>query len=535
MDLQLALFDSAPADRAARLPRGGGDEHRDRRRRARDPRPGRCLARGRRGRACSQRLAAMSESRHAGERWIAARVIDGRHPAMLAAIERYARQRPAARGGGGHAALLRPIRPARRPARARLPDHERCPDERAAAPCAAPTAHRREMLADRALLLPQARALVVADVHFGKAATFRARGVPVPQGTTTDNLRRLDALLAATGAGLLVFLGDLFHAREAHAPDTLAALRALARAPSAASTWCWSKAITTATPARRRPISACAWCRSPGRSARWPLCHHPQRVAGAHVLAGHLHPCVRLYGGAYDSLRLPCFWMREELTLLPAFGAFTGGAPIVREAGDRAVALAEGRLFPLPAPARRARRVDRAGVGMSIRGASAPAARPFDVRARGARRCGGGVRVPAPLDHRAVRRRSPQRCGDAERVAREQDRRERRAVDRHGAAPRRRGHAGRRRWSGLDCGTSSTRASALLYVDPAARFGGVSDALLRGLEDAARGEGLTRLLLTSTLTAQRFYRARGYLPDGDPRRGPAASRPSQPVAKRLDA
>lgn len=37
-----------------------------------------------------RRLAVMSESGQAGERWIAARVIDGRHPAMLAAIERFA-------------------------------------------------------------------------------------------------------------------------------------------------------------------------------------------------------------------------------------------------------------------------------------------------------------------------------------------------------------------------------------------------------------------------------------------------------------
>lgn len=28
------------------------------------------------------------------------------------------------------------------------------------------------------------RWLVVADAHFGKAAVFRARGVPVPRGTT---------------------------------------------------------------------------------------------------------------------------------------------------------------------------------------------------------------------------------------------------------------------------------------------------------------------------------------------------------------
>lgn len=204
------------------------------------------------------------------------------------------------------------------------------------------------LLADRALLLPAHGALVVADVHFGKAATFRARGVPVPQGTTTDNLRRLDALLGATSARKLVFLGDLFHAREAHAPDTLTALHAWrARHPRV------EMVLVEGNHDRHAGAPPAALGLrvedEPWRLGGLALCHHPQRVEGAHVLAGHLHPCVRLYGGANDSLRLPCFWIRDELTLLPAFGEFTGGAPIAREPGDRVVALAEGRLFPLPA------------------------------------------------------------------------------------------------------------------------------------------------------------------------------------------
>jgi DNA ligase-associated metallophosphoesterase len=203
------------------------------------------------------------------------------------------------------------------------------------------------LLAERALLLPAAQTLVVADVHFGKAATFRARGVPVPQGTTADNLRRLDALLAATAATTLVFLGDLFHARESHAADTLGALRAWRERQHAL------EVVLVEGNHDRNAGAPPAWLGTRVEQEPWllgelALCHHPQQVSGRHVLAGHLHPCVRLYGGAFDSVRLPCFWIRSELTLLPAFGEFTGGAPIVREVGDRVIALAEDRLFPLP-------------------------------------------------------------------------------------------------------------------------------------------------------------------------------------------
>jgi uncharacterized protein YbaP (TraB family) len=89
VDLQLALFDSAPADlqiayleeAVTSIETGAG---------AREIRDLVAAWRAADEAGMRQRLAAMSESRHAGERWIAARVIDGRHPAMLDAIERYA-------------------------------------------------------------------------------------------------------------------------------------------------------------------------------------------------------------------------------------------------------------------------------------------------------------------------------------------------------------------------------------------------------------------------------------------------------------
>ena len=64
-----------------------------------------------------------------------------------------------------------------------------------------------QLLPQRALWWPAARMVMVADVHFGKAATFRRAGQPVPHGTTADNLARLDAVLAATGADHLELLG----------------------------------------------------------------------------------------------------------------------------------------------------------------------------------------------------------------------------------------------------------------------------------------------------------------------------------------
>jgi len=197
------------------------------------------------------------------------------------------------------------------------------------------------------------RWLVVADVHVGKAASFRARGVPVPSGTTQANLDRLSLLVAATRPARLLFLGDLLHAREAQRDETM---RQLAQ-------WRLRHGDLPMTlvegnhdrHAGALPVAlAIDTVAEPLQQDGISFCHHPQRRGDAAVVAGHLHPCVRLEGPARDALRLPCFWQRDGLLLLPAFGEFTGGASIEREAGDRVLAVADHRLFEIPAAARAA-------------------------------------------------------------------------------------------------------------------------------------------------------------------------------------
>jgi DNA ligase-associated metallophosphoesterase len=203
------------------------------------------------------------------------------------------------------------------------------------------------LLADGAAFLETRRWLVVADVHFGKAAAFRAAGVPVPHGTTQETLARLDAAVARTRPAAVVFLGDLFHAPESHARATLETLRRW-RADNPAL----EMVLVEGNHDRRAgppPAELGIRCeQEPWRVDGLALCHHPGFVAGAHTLAGHLHPAVRISGRADDSVRLPCFWLREGLTVLPAFGSFTGGARIDREVGDRVIALADGRLYEIP-------------------------------------------------------------------------------------------------------------------------------------------------------------------------------------------
>jgi DNA ligase-associated metallophosphoesterase len=81
------------------------------------------------------------------------------------------------------------------------------------------------------------------------------------------------------------------------------------------------------------------------------LCHHPRPRRGAYVLAGHLHPCVSLAGRGFDHLRLPCFWLGDDVGVLPAFGAFTGMHPIRAGVGERVFAVADGAVTAMRGPA----------------------------------------------------------------------------------------------------------------------------------------------------------------------------------------
>jgi GNAT superfamily N-acetyltransferase len=84
-------------------------------------------------------------------------------------------------------------------------------------------------------------------------------------------------------------------------------------------------------------------------------------------------------------------------------------------------------------------------------------------------------------------------------------------------------------------GVAAVRSSGeitLNYVAPAARFRGVSKALLERLETTAAALGVDRCLLTSTATARKFYLAAAYRDLGPPTSGFATSA-SRRMEKRL--
>ena len=77
------------------------------------------------------------------------------------------------------------------------------------------------------------------------------------------------------------------------------------------------------------------------------LQHEPTPHPSHHVLAGHVHPVCVLRGRGRQRLRLPCFSLEERSTLLPAFGAFTGGMQVGAQPGRRLYAVGDGAVWPI--------------------------------------------------------------------------------------------------------------------------------------------------------------------------------------------
>jgi uncharacterized protein len=199
---------------------------------------------------------------------------------------------------------------------------------------------RLTLLFERAAYWQSRSTLLVADLHWGKAASFRAAGVFVPRGTTPESLARLNRILQRTGASRMILLGDCFHAKEGRVPETLRVLAEWrATRPSL------EIALVRGNHDRRAgdpPAELGFTCiDAPVIDSPFVLAHHPRESREGYTLAGHLHPAVRLSGRGGERARVPCFWFGASVGVLPAFGDFTGMADIAPVPGDRVFALTE--------------------------------------------------------------------------------------------------------------------------------------------------------------------------------------------------
>jgi DNA ligase-associated metallophosphoesterase len=199
------------------------------------------------------------------------------------------------------------------------------------------------LLPQRAAYWPRTRTLLVADAHLGKAAAFRREGIPVPSGTTDENFGVLTSLIAALHANRAIFLGDMLHSRAGRDATSQAFTKWRASHVSVEMVLVRGNHDKRAGDPPREWGVDCV--NEPHIVDSLALVHIPQAVPGHYAIGGHVHPAVRLAGRGRELVRLPCFFLRPDYAILPAFGSFTGMADVEPQEGDGVYVVAEGRVL----------------------------------------------------------------------------------------------------------------------------------------------------------------------------------------------
>ncbi len=205
---------------------------------------------------------------------------------------------------------------------------------------------RLQLLDDRALYLPEVEALLVSDVHLGKAETFQSLGIPIASTVNQENLDRLRLLLTQTQAKQLFILGDLFHSRRSLVPEVLVDWDNFLKETGVETSLIvgnHDRRLVSSLPPLPMDYHAGAVMLGP-----FLLSHEPEIKHDAAInICGHIHPVVRLRSPT-DSLRLPCFFVEHDhrrLTL-PSFGEFTGGYEVTLSKYTCAYVACEGEVIP---------------------------------------------------------------------------------------------------------------------------------------------------------------------------------------------
>jgi putative SbcD/Mre11-related phosphoesterase len=179
----------------------------------------------------------------------------------------------------------------------------------------------------RAVSLPAADALVVADLHVGRS---EASEVEFPLGERRDLLERLRALLAASDPETVVFAGDVLHRFGTVSERSRETVEQLAEACRDAG--CRPVFVRgnhdTALDAVRGDVRDAYVA---GGDPRIVVCHgheEPSVDADAYVI-GHDHPAIEIEGQ-----RRPCFlnapaaYRDADVLMVPAFSRLAAGVAI---------------------------------------------------------------------------------------------------------------------------------------------------------------------------------------------------------------
>lgn len=197
---------------------------------------------------------------------------------------------------------------------------------------------------DRAIFWPEQRALLLADMHLGKIQHFVRNGVPLPAVTEAINLEKMQDLLLQFQPKVVYILGDLFHSDWNEAWEEFALFVGafdhiefhliLGNHDIMPDSIYEQGGLSITRGALFKAPFFLVHIAEPGKSE-------------IPTISGHIHPGAVLRGRGRQSIKVPCFWIKNQDLILPAFGHFTGLAAIKAGKEDRIFVIAEQEILDL--------------------------------------------------------------------------------------------------------------------------------------------------------------------------------------------
>ena len=161
---------------------------------------------------------------------------------------------------------------------------------------------------------------MLSDLHLGKIEHFRKHGIALPRSASEYNYEKLQKVIDDWCPDRVIFLGDLFHS-------------------SANSAWSqFQNFIKDYTQVHFELVlgnhdilgielfaDVLDEIHSNGVQVdNFHFSHYPESIEKMFNFCGHIHPAIKLTGGAKTSVSLSCFAFSKGVGILPAFGTFTG-------------------------------------------------------------------------------------------------------------------------------------------------------------------------------------------------------------------
>ncbi|MGS0747566.1 ligase-associated DNA damage response endonuclease PdeM [Halpernia sp. GG3] len=192
----------------------------------------------------------------------------------------------------------------------------------------------------RALFWKRKNALIISDLHVGKAAHFRKNGIAMPTDILQKDLKNLEQLLEHFEVHHIIIVGDLFHAGKNTDLDLFCDWRKQ-----------FSDLKITLIKGNHDRIKKEFYCdncidliENKLEISPFTFVHEPVIQEDQFTISGHIHPGV-IVGNRKESVKLPCFSYSKNQLILPAFSEFTGLDTKTLNKNFKAIAFTKGLIF----------------------------------------------------------------------------------------------------------------------------------------------------------------------------------------------